>query len=323
MVLLSHRNHSFPGHEPIPAKRQHLARLPALSTLPALLLLCLELATAGGAGAEVIVEDEAIAVVFADGRAAIFDRRHGRGITGLRRIRVDGRDIVSRPPDLDTDGARAAVLSHHRAGGVRDWRGYLLKRFDSGSGEELAWAPRNPRLLRYRALGGGTYLGHATEGTAVVLLVRPAFDPAAELAWIVRPEEVVIGDRTYRGLSWRLGVRGLTTVAWVELDEFQWADRGDLYLQQAWGRFIEHEVGNEAIPLLPTGWQNANHQPFTFVAGGRGSVLSFYEAPVAARLTVHGDGPVLLHRWQIPLGKGEVRSTPAKLWLAVQIPRGR
>ncbi|MBK19826.1 MAG: hypothetical protein CMM52_13415 [Rhodospirillaceae bacterium] len=150
--------------------------------------------------------------------------------------------------------------------------------------------------------------------------MRPSYDPTAEIAWIVRPVTRKIGPQTYNGIGWRLRITGLDEAAWVTLGENGKAATGDWYVQQSWGKFIEHQLGFDDRRLLEEGWHGAHHQPFTYFGGSKGSVVSYFAKPVAARLAVEARGPNLPHLWHIPLGKGSIRSTPEKLWLANKRP---
>jgi len=259
----------------------------------------------------VIEGDEAVTVLFPQ-RVGIAFQRRGKAIAGIRSLFVRQRDVLSAAHNAAIPAPSLEVLSDHEVGGVTDWAAYLKER-EANKGK---WPRRGGREVRTLGLDGCEYLGCRVGWRSVTVRTRVRDgEETAELDWILSPVRMRLGGRRYRGLGWKVRLKGLEGAAWLRIVEPAAVRYGDWAFEQVWGNFIEGRLDFVSPFAVPWRWYFGNAQPFFFVGGPGGAVASFFDRPVCAQVAVAEEAGRLLVTSRVPLGAGSARETPTKYWL--------
>jgi len=255
----------------------------------------------------VSVSGNEIAILFPQ-RVGVWLATEGKEVIGIKRVTVEQEEVLST-----SEGAAVPPVASAIKGGkiepVRDWAAYLTQR-DRERGTSYAFPKRGGLSIEKMPLKG-KFAGWERQGEWICISVRLSSGYAQ---WFFAPASVRIGSAVWKGIRWKLRLRGLGRVFQVTVSEPVAFSVGDWRLAQVWGPFEEHRLILGEFNLPPRGyfaWQ----QPFFFLAGDRGATLGFFEAPVYAVVSETQETDRLIVRSEIPVRGDEVIDTPAKVWL--------
>lgn len=241
-------------------------------------------------------EDE-IAVLFPERVGVWVYKRDGK-ILGIKRLTCEQREILNA---RIVETPLAYVLEGEKVEGVSDWAAYLLERQKLG-GE---WKKLRGVEIKEMSLDG-RYIGWRKEGKGIALRCAVS---SGEVEWVFTPREFA----GYRGVSIELRLKGLPKVFAVSMSEHFCPQGGDWKFSRTRVEFerqfpVIFEKSHE-YPYFAEG------QPFFFVCGAEGSVVSFFDEAVVARVSEILEGDRIVVRSRIPVRAGEVTKVAAKSWL--------
>ncbi len=268
---------------------------------------------------QVVESEDGITILFPEQVGISLQRSPGKGITGIQRLFVGQRAVLSAPPVTITP-PWLDTLSDGEVGGVTDWAAYLEERAAINEGipeEEWRWPQRGGRETHTLDLDGAEYLGYRADEGSVAIRTRVSDgDVTGEMEWIISPVSRELGDRSYSGLGWKVKVmEGLGQATTLRVMEPAVIRFGDWAFAQTWGDFIETGVDFSTPFNVPEYWYFGDTQPFYYAGGPGGSVVSFFDTPVAAQVAIAEEAGRHLLNLRVPLGAGLVRETPVKVWL--------
>ena len=275
----------------------------------------------GGSGApEVAVKESGIQVRFR-GHPVVEATVAMKGgmVQGITRIMVDGQDVLAP----GTDSARPPTLRHITGGHVApvtNLDAYLAERatigdhykFPKRGGLQLAETPLQAHLT-----------GWKRDGKAVVI---EASTPGGHAEWRIERTTTRTYAGAYAGVNWRLLLYNSGSVYEIEVEEPVVVSEGDWRLQQRGNQSDdkceeEFKVSLQSDTNPPYSMSkrkyNARQQPFFFLAGMRGSTLSYFDRVSCAEVGEVQKGDRVFLRSAIPVRPDSrgCAATPVKSWV--------
>ncbi|NOY79531.1 MAG: hypothetical protein GXP31_00865 [Kiritimatiellaeota bacterium] len=254
----------------------------------------------------VAVRDQEIDIRFPEGVGVRLETQEGR-VEGIRRITVGQREVLASV----LGGARQpSIIVGGKIEPVRDWAAYLAQRErDCGKSGRF---PKHGGLKTEKAPVAGAFAGWHKEGDWVCISVK---SERGEAEWLFAPAKARIGDGTYKGVRWKLRLRGIGRAYEVTVEEPVAFSAGDWRLAQVWGPFEEFRLDFFCDLRMPERGYFARQQPFFFLAGESGAVLSFFDHVVHAVVSERREADRIVVRSRIPVRGDNVIETPEKVWL--------
>ena len=235
-------------------------------------------------------------------------------VKGLQRIRVGETEILAPV----SGGAKAPIVSVISAGEIKpvtDLVAYLKQRKEMFG--DVNHFPARGELAFQDIPIQGRLQEWKVEGNAVCVSIELA---TGEADWIVSPAVEEMGGGLYRGISWKLRLRGVRRACEVTVEEPVVFEEGDWRLQQrgnqsSRGCVEETRLSRSTDHYLGERYYIARQQPYFFLAGKNGSKVSYFDGVVRAGVGEKTESGRLVLRSRIPVRDAETVETPSKTWL--------
>lgn len=238
-------------------------------------------------------------------------------VLGLSHITIDGCEVLdSAHPTPPV----ARVVTGGSIEPVGDLDAYLAERQRVG---EQHTFPSRGELKTTDVPLRGRYAGWRQSRGAVVLDVAL---PRGRAEWWLRPASTRVYNQTYSGVSWQLRLYDVGRVYEVDVEEPVVFAEGDWRFQQRGSQSDDKNEEEFQLSLRPDPQRpysmskrkyGARQQPFFFLAGTRGSTLSFFDRLTCADVEESQKDNRIALRSTIPVrpdAEGCIE-TPAKAWL--------
>ena len=273
--------------------------------------------TADRAGLPGVIERDEEIIIVLQGAKIVIGRQPGGSLTGLRELIVGGREVLSVPQDLPVPPPILEVLDDSPLGDIVDWPAYLVDR-DANGGE---WPSTGSREMHEVGMNLFQYIGYEIIDDTVTLLcaINDGGDQG-EFEWIFAPAGMMLGETEYAGMGWKVRLTGVELASSIRVVEPAAPLKGDWAFAQVWGNFVESEFGAGEPFEVPLSTYFGDTQPYYFAGGPDGTILSYFESPVAAQVAIHEESARHIIDERIPMGDGAVRETPMKFWLLATAP---
>ena len=254
---------------------------------------------------------DSISILFPQKVGIVFERNPGKFFTNIKSLWVENREILSMPAGYQLP-PELIFISNDSIGNITSWADYLLER----KSNNLVWEQTGERTFTIKSLDSASYLGYEIDADTVIIKTELSLNGSiGELQWIFFPVEITIESNTYSGLSWKLKLTGLDSAVWLNVIEPVQTRNGDWAFAQLWGKWLENKVGSVGSYSYLEKWYFADMQPFYFSGGISGSCTSFFDDLIGAMVSAQEEAGRHFLSFQIPLGVGHQRTTPAKVWL--------
>ncbi len=262
-----------------------------------------------------VTEDgDQLIVSFAEQVELRLQRAPGKGIRNLASLRVGQQQLLAASATVSAPAMTLDLLSDDSVGNMSDWKAYLLER-QAAQGQ---WPPKGERVWRSVRLDEAEYLGYKINDDNSVTVQTQITDQStvADVDLVIAPRKAKIGANDYRGLAFKLNVSGLPQAGWWRYAEPVVTRYQHWSMQQTWGSFVEARHDFTAPLVVSAKYYNGDAQPFFFMAGSQGAMVSYFDEAVAARVAVAERADRVFNVVRVPLSQGTtLRSSPFKRWL--------
>jgi len=272
-------------------------------------------------GPEVDVQDNGIVIHLTE-TISVSLLKEGNIIKGIDHLIINNREVLSSP----SEGCAVPVMAIITDGIIEpatDWVTYLKERYEKcGKSGEY---PMREGLKINRVPVTGEYSGWKKEDKGVCISVLLEKGSAE---WIILPVSEAMYDGVYTGIRWKLRLKDVGRIYEIMLEEPVAFQNGDWKLTQVWGEDFpkgsvdwktleELQMGDPREHYLPERPYFTWQQPFFFLAGKDGSVLSYFEKVLNASVgeMKKWDSDRIVLRSRIPVRAGDVSETPYKYWV--------
>ena len=240
-------------------------------------------------------------------------------VIGLSRVLIDGQEVLA----LSQDNMSPPMIKQITGGEitpVTDIDVYLAERARIGNHYTF---PKRGELQTTNTPLRGRLSGWKLQGRDVIVNIAL---PSGRAEWRLAPESIRTHSGVYTGVSWQLRLYDVGRVYEVEVEEPVVFAEGDWRFQQRGSQSDNKDEEEFRLSLTPDPKQpysmskrkyNARQQPFFFLAGTRGSTLSFFDHLSCAEVGEAQKGDRILLRSAIPVRPDKVGciATPRKSWL--------
>jgi hypothetical protein len=300
----------------------------SVNKIPVFLMISLSVGMAGSLLAhhdlstpDVVVQDKEIIIHLSE-NLSLSLLKEGNMVKGIHRLQIDDRQVLS-PLAEGCAIPTMAIITGGEIEPVLNWADYLKERKEKcgNSGEY----PLREGLEINRVPIAGEYSGWKMEENGVCITIRLA-NGVAE--WIVLPARQQVYDGVYTGICWKLRLRDVGRVYEIMVEEPVAFDNGDWKLTQVWGEDFpkgsvdwktleEVRMGDPREHYLPERAYFTWQQPYFFLAGKRGSLVSYFGHVVHASVgeMKKWESDRIALRSRIPVRAGDLSETPYKYWL--------
>ncbi|MFA6245107.1 MAG: hypothetical protein WC655_29460, partial [Candidatus Hydrogenedentales bacterium] len=269
---------------------------------------------------EVAVSDTEIRVSFPgrpriEAGLAVKDQQ----VLGLSFVSID-RNTILAPPSGETSPPLMTKIVGGGIAPITDLLAYLKER--AATGERHTFPTRGEiKTAEFPVLG--RFAGWRRRGKAIVIDVVL---PSGRAEWWIAPATTRTYAGTYAGVSWQIRLYDVGSVYEISVDEPVDFAEGDWRLQQRGSQTDdkneeEFRLSHQVAPNLPYSMSKrkygARQQPFFFLAGTRGTTLSYFDRVSCSEVgESQKDDRIVLHS-AIPLrtGAGGCLTTPVKSWV--------
>ncbi len=260
---------------------------------------------------QVIEYPDSLVVLFPQQVGIVLDRHPGMFMTQIARLWVGSREVLSMPPGYELPPA-LVMLSEDPVGGITDWTDYLLQR----EANNYQWPPVGGRNMWLHALDTSAYLGYHIDGDTVSIDTRVMVgDSVGNLQWLFVPVAAGLGLQSYSGIGWKIRLQGIQLATWFHIVEPVNPGQGNWVFAQRWGKWFESQVGSGEPFNMPLQGYFSDMQPFYFAGGGQEVTVGCFEDIIPALTEAQEESGRQFLIWYIPLGTGQVRETPLKMWV--------